>query len=52
MPLLKGIDSKGHYFKWGEKGKKYYFTVGDDKSRMRAKEEALLQSTFYEKERK
>ena len=54
MPLLRGVDSKGHYYKWGEKGKKYYYTVGDDVSRTQAKESALEQARaiFYSKEEK
>jgi hypothetical protein len=25
MPVNHRIDSKGHYFQWGNHGKKYYF---------------------------
>ena len=39
MPLIKGKD----YYQFGQGGKKYYYTPGDNISREAAKEQALRQ---------
>ena len=43
MPVLRGKDSKGSYYRWGENGKKYYYKSGSEQSRERAKSKAALQ---------
>lgn len=30
MPSVKGKDSKGSYYRWGSKGKKYYYKEGNE----------------------
>ena len=37
MPSVKGKDSKGSYYRWGSKGKKYYYKEGNEDLRKRAK---------------
>ena len=37
MPSIKGKDSKGSYYRWGSKGKKYHYEEGNEDSRKRAK---------------
>ena len=44
MPIHKRVDSTGHYYQYGESGKKYYFTVGDAASEVEALEKAKRQS--------
>jgi hypothetical protein len=36
MPTETGKDSKGHYKRWGKKGKKYYYKKGDSDSESKA----------------
>lgn len=43
MPVKRGKDSKGAYYQWGDSGKKYHYTAGDDESRKRAKSKAEKQ---------
>lgn len=43
MPVARGTDSKGAYYKWGAGGKKYHYTTKNAASRNRAKNEALKQ---------
>lgn len=40
MPVRSGKDSKGSFFRYGDSGKKYYYTPGDKSSRERAKKKA------------
>ena len=40
MPTKRSKDSKGSYYQWGSKGKKYYYSSGDESSRKRAKSRA------------
>ena len=42
-PAKRGRDSKGPYYRWGKKGKKYYYKAGDAKSRAKAKAAAIKQ---------
>lgn len=43
MPVKRSKDSKGPYYQWGEKGKKYHYESGDAGSRQKAKEKAVKQ---------
>lgn len=43
MPVRRSKDGKGPYYQWGESGKKYHYTAGDEKSREKAKEKAKRQ---------
>jgi hypothetical protein len=43
MPVQRGKDSKGSYYRWGGSGAKYRYTPGSKASRRRAKEDAKLQ---------
>lgn len=44
MPYITGKDKEGCYIKWGESGKKYHYTCGDEESRDRAKAKAQKQA--------
>lgn len=44
MPVHKGSDEQGHYYQWGNRGKKYYFVVGDMKDESNAYQAALRQA--------
>ncbi|HNQ21295.1 MAG TPA: hypothetical protein PKI46_09560 [Bacteroidales bacterium] len=41
MPIKQGEDEYGKYYKYGEQGKKYYYS--NEKSRIAAKEKAYKQ---------
>lgn len=43
MPVHRGKDSKGPYYRWGESGKKYHYASGDKSSRDAAKKKAEKQ---------
>lgn len=43
MPVHRGKDSKGPYYQWGDSGKKYHYTAGNEESRGRAKNKANKQ---------
>jgi hypothetical protein len=43
MPLYRSSDDSGYYYKWGKRGRKYYFTPGDENSRYYAMLRALDQ---------
>lgn len=43
MPIRRGKDSQGPYYKWGKSGKKYHYTKGNKKSRSAAKSRAKRQ---------
>ena len=43
MPLHRGHDEKGPYFKWGKHGKKYHYKAHNERSRTLAKEHAERQ---------
>jgi hypothetical protein len=36
MPTIEGFDSNGPYMIWGNNGKKYYYTAGDENSKQTA----------------
>ena len=44
MPVRRGKDSKGPFYRYGASGKKYYFTANDSSSRERAKKKAGKQA--------
>lgn len=53
MPIKSGKDTRGVYVRWGTRGKKYYYTPGDDASRKRAegrakKQERAVRATGWE----
>lgn len=43
MPVHRSKDGTGPYYQWGESGKKYHYTAGDEESRKKAKEKAERQ---------
>jgi hypothetical protein len=43
MPVHRGKDGKGPYYQWGDSGKKYHYTTGNDQSRKQAKSKAEKQ---------
>lgn len=43
MPVQRGRDSDGPFYRWGEHGKKYRYEAGDVDARERAKKKADAQ---------
>ena len=43
MPVARGKDSKGPFYRWGEHGKKYYYKSGSVQSRNLAQDKAARQ---------
>lgn len=43
MPVTVGRDSKGSYYKWGTKGKHYYYNPMNEASRKKARRKAIKQ---------
>lgn len=43
MPVERGKDTVGSFFRWGTSGKKYYYTSGSARSRDYAREKAARQ---------
>lgn len=43
MPVQRGHDSKGSYYRWGQHGAKYYYTAGNASSRTKAHDKAARQ---------
>jgi hypothetical protein len=43
MPVHRGRDSLGPYYRWGESGKKYHYESGNADSREDAKKKARRQ---------
>jgi hypothetical protein len=43
MPINRGKDSKGPYYRWGKSGKKYHYKSGNKESRLRAYNKAKRQ---------
>lgn len=43
MPVVRSEDSTGPYYRWGDHGKKYYYTPNDKNSREKALAKAKLQ---------
>lgn len=44
MPVRRRRDSRGPYYQWGERGKKYHYQSGNKVSRVKAKEKAKRQA--------
>lgn len=44
MPINRGRDKDGPYYRWGDSGKKYYYKSGDVKSREKARGKAVKQA--------
>jgi len=44
MPINRGKDKKGLYYRFGRKGKKYHYTAGNTNSRRAAKSKARKQA--------
>lgn len=43
MPVKRGQDSQGCYYRWGESGAKYHYKCGDEQAAQRAKKKAEQQ---------
>lgn len=43
MPVQQGQDRNGPFYRWGAKGKKYYYTPGNEKARQAAQAKASEQ---------
>lgn len=47
MPIIQGYEifrgERMGYYQWGDSGKKYHYTIGDERSRKRAKRKAEKQ---------
>lgn len=43
MPVRRGRDSEGPFYQWGETGRRYRYTPGDEEGRRRAKRRAEAQ---------
>lgn len=43
MPVQRGRDSEGPFYRWGDQGKKYHYEAGDSDSREAAKAKAAAQ---------
>ena len=43
MPVRRGKDKDGAYYRWGESGKKYRYETGNERSRQAAKKKAEKQ---------
>ena len=57
MPILKGKDGKGSYYRWGKEGAKYYFEVHNHASEQSAlmkarKQEQAAYANGYKEEEK
>ena len=48
MPLLRGNNIHGYFYKWGNTGKKYYYISGNNRSRNLAKLRAMRQMRAIE----
>ena len=47
MPVHRGVDAKGSYYQWGAQ-RRYYYKIGNLKSRNEAKRLAELQGRAIE----
>lgn len=43
VPVMRGTDERGPFYRWGRSGTRYRYTVGNAASRKRARDRALLQ---------
>ncbi len=50
MPVKRGHDKKGKFYRYGKTGKKYYFKT--EAQRKRAKQKAMIQAYAIEMNRK
>lgn len=48
MPLIRGNNIHGCFYKWGKTGKKYYYISGNNRSRNLAKSRAMKQMRAIE----
>jgi hypothetical protein len=44
MPVNRGVDSKGPFYRWGSVNKKYYYEAGNKKSREMAYDKTMKQA--------
>ena len=49
MPVERGEDSRGPFYRWGRQGKRYRYTAGNEGSAKRAKAKATLQGRAAQK---
>ncbi len=49
MPVERGQDSQGPFYRWGKQGKRYRYTAGNEGSAKRAKAKATLQGRAAQK---
>ncbi len=52
MPIMRGKDSKGCYYRFGDSGKKYHYECGNEAARKRAmrkaaEQEAAIRASGY-----
>lgn len=52
MPVQRGSDSGGPYYRWGSKGKKYHYESGNPRSAAAAKASARRQGKAAHADRK
>jgi len=43
MPVMRGEDSEGYFYRYGKSGKKYYYNPNKKQSREKAKHLASIQ---------
>ena len=43
MPVQRGKDGDGRYYRWGDSGKRYHYKPGDKESRDKARAKAEKQ---------
>lgn len=43
VPVKRGSDDRGPFYRWGDSGKRYRYTPGNEASRKRARDRAVLQ---------
>jgi hypothetical protein len=43
MPVMRGSDDRGPFYRWGRSGRRYRYTPGNAESRKKARDRALLQ---------
>ena len=48
MPIKRGTDTKGSFYKYGDSGKKYYYESGNKQSRDLAHKKASKQGVAIE----
>ena len=48
MPVNRGNDTNGPYYRWGNNGKKYYYVANNKQSRELARKKCLKQGAAIE----